>query len=164
MSAYMTLMTPMTDQECLLAALAEFGFASDKVEVHSDPVNLVGYEGNRRSQSAHIVIRRQHIGSSSNDVGFLASATGYQAFVSGYDHPKFGSDWLAKLNERYQARWTAKVERLAEAERRRVEEERRRLVETQRQAVQERARKMGYEVKEAREGNAIRMVLVKRTY
>ncbi len=160
----MKLLTPMTDQECLLAALAEFGFDSSKVEVHATPVNLVGYGGDKREQRANIVIRRQNVGSASNDVGFLASATGYQAFVSGFDHPRFGTDWLSQLSSRYQTHWTARQERLAAEERRRVEEERQRLVEAQRQAVHERAKNMGYRVQETREGEAIRLVLVKRTY
>lgn len=164
MSAYMTLLTPMTDQECLLAALADLGFDATKVEVHATPVNLVGYSGDRRAQTANIVIRRKHVGAASNDVGFLASVTGYQAFVSGYDHPRFGSGWLRQLNGRYQTYWAAKQERVAAEERRRLEEERRRIVEAQRQAVHERAKKMGYRVQETREGETLRMVLVKRTY
>lgn len=164
MSAYITLLTPMTDQDCLLAALAELGFDAAKVEVHATPVNLVGYRGDARAQTANIVIRRQYIGSASNDVGFLASATGYQAFVSGYDHPRFGAGWLEQLNGRYQRRWAEKQERLEAEERRRLEEERRRVVEAQRQAVLERAKKMGYRVQETRDGETIRMVLLKRSY
>jgi hypothetical protein len=164
MSAYKMLLTPMTDQECLLAALADVGFDSSQVEVHPTPVNLVGYAGDQRAQTASIVIRRQHVGAASNDVGFLASATGYQAFVSGYDHPRFGTGWLSQLHSRYEAHWSAKQERLAAEDRRRVEEERRRVVEAQRQAIHERAKKMGYRVEERLEGEKIRIVLVKRTY
>ena len=43
MSAYLTLRTPMTDRESLLAALADLGFDASKVEVQETPVNLVGY-------------------------------------------------------------------------------------------------------------------------
>lgn len=164
MSAYITLLTPMTDQECLLAALVDLGFDTTRVEVHAAPVQLVGYAGDRRSQTANIVIRRQQIGAASNDVGFLATATGYQALVSGYDHPRFGAGWITQLSLRYQAHSDAKKERAAAEERRRIEEERQKLVEAQRQAVHERARKMGYRVEEKREGDKLRMVLVKRTY
>jgi hypothetical protein len=160
----MTLLTPMTDQACLLAALADLGFDARKVEVHETPVNLVGYAGDRRTQTANIVIRRQHVGAASNDVGFLASVTGYQAFVSGYDHPRFGTGWLTQLSSCYQTHWSLKQERIVAEERRRLEEERQSLVEAQRQAVHERAKKMGYRVQETREGETIRMVLVKRTY
>lgn len=164
MSAYITLMTPMIDQECVLEALAEVGFEASKVEVHASPVSLVGYEGVGRHQVANIVIRRKHVGSSSNDIGFLATPTGYQAIVSDFDRSRFGVDWLARVHERYQGRWVAKEARLVEAERHRVEEERRRLVEAQRVVVHERAKKLGYRVQETTEGDVIRMVLVKRTY
>lgn len=164
MSAYLTLLTPMTDQECLLAALVDLGFDKAKVEVHATPVQLVGYQGDRRSQTANIVIRRQHVGAASNDVGFLSTTTGYQALVSGYDHPRFGAGWITQLSQRYQAHADAKKERLAAEERRRLEEERQKLVEAQRQAVHERAKKMGYHIEEKREGDKLRLVLVKRTY
>lgn len=164
MSAYLTLLTPMTDEESLLAALVDLGFDRSKVEVHATPVQLVGYEGDRRAQTANIVIRRQHVGGASNDVGFLATPTGYQALVSDYDHPRFGTGWLTQLNQRYQIHANAKHERLAAAERRRLEEERQRLVEAQRQLVHQRAKKMGYLVEEKREGDKLRLILVKRTY
>lgn len=154
----------MTDQECLLAALSDLGFDASKVEVHESPVNLVGYADDTRVQAAHIVIRRKHVGAASNDVGFLASPTGYQAFVSGFDQSRYGAGWLAELNDRYRTHWSAKQERLAAEERLRLEEDRKRLVEAQRQAVHERAKAMGYRVQETRTGGAIRMVLVKRTY
>lgn len=164
MSAYMKLLTPMTDQESLLAALADLGFDASKVEVQATPVNLVGYQGDQRVQTANIVVRRQNVGAASNDVGFLASPTGYQAIISDYDRQRFGAEWLSQLNSRYQVHWAVKQERLAAAERRRLEEERQRVVEAQRQAVHARAKKMGYRVQETREGETIRMVLVKRTY
>jgi hypothetical protein len=163
-SAYITLMTPMTDQECLLAALADVGFNHTKVEVHATPVPLVGYTGDRRAQTANVVIRRQHVGGASNDVGFLATNTGYQAYVSGYDHPRFGTGWISQLHERYQQHSAAKLERLATEQRRLLEEERQKLVEAQRAAVHEKAKKLGYQVKESREGDTIRLVLVKRIY
>ena len=164
MSAYLTLLTPITDQECLLAALVDLGFDTTKVEAHAAPVQLVGYAGDLRTQTANIVIRRQHVGAASNDVGFLATPTGYQAMVSGYDHPQFGAGWITQLSQRYQVHSDAKNERLAAEERRQLEEERQRLVEAQRQAVHERAKKMGYRVEEKREGDKLRLVLVKRTY
>ncbi len=164
MSAYMTLLTPMTDQECLLAALGDLGFGAPKVEVHAHPVQLMGYQGDLRPQRAHVVIRRQHVGAASNDLGFVETPTGYQALVSGYDHPRYGSAWLSELHARYQARWQAKAERLAADERRRAEQERARLVEAQREAVHARAKQLGYRVQESREGDTVRLVLVKRTY
>lgn len=164
MSAYLSLMTPMTDQQCLLEALAELGFDATKVEVHAEPVELVGFEGRRRVQQANVVIRRQHLGQASNDLGFRASDTGYQLLVSDYDQSRFGDRWLAELHGRYQTAWFAKQERLAEEERRLAEEERRRVVEAQRQAILQRAKKLGYRVQESREQGKLRLVLVKRVY
>jgi Protein of unknown function (DUF1257) len=164
MSAYLTLLTPMTDQECLISALMDLGFDASMVEVHATPVQLVGYRGDRRMETANIVIRRRNIGASSNDIGFLATATGYQAIVSGYDHPRFGAQWIEHLSRCYEVHANTKLERAAAEERRRLEEERQRLVEAQRQAVRERAKKMGYSVEEKREGDTIRLVLVKRVY
>lgn len=154
----------MTDQQCLLEALAVLGFDATKVEVHAAPVELVGFEGQRRAQMANVVIRRQHLGHASNDLGFCASDTGYQILVSDYDRSRFGDRWLAELHARYQTAWSAKQERLAEAERRRVEEERRQVVEAQRQAILQRAKKLGYRVQETREHGKLRLVLVKRVY
>jgi hypothetical protein len=164
MSAYITLATPMIDQDCLLSALAEVGLDRSKLEVHETPVNLVGYQGDSRIQTANIVIRRRHVGSASNDIGFLRTPTGYRAYVSGYDNQRHGNDWLARLKDHYYKHWAAKQARLAEEERRRVEAERARVVEAQRQSVYERAKKLGYRVKETKHGETIRLELVKRTY
>ncbi len=132
--------------------------------MHASPVQLVGYSGDRRAQTANIVIRRQFVGVRSNDVGFLASPTGYQAHVSGFDHPQFGTGWISQLHECYQRHSAAKLERLAAEERHRLEEERKKLVEAQRSAVLEKAKKLGYQVKESLEGDTLRLVLVKRVY
>jgi len=164
MSAYITLLTPMIDRECLLAALGDVGFEQSKVEVHDQPVALRGYGGDLRSQTANIVIRKIHVGMASNDIGFLETNTGHQLIVSDYDQGHFGKEWLSQLHARYQVQLTAKEERAAAVEKKRLEIERQKLVEAQRQAVYERAKKMGYSVKESREGEKIRLVLVQRTY
>lgn len=164
MSAYLTLTTPMTDEECLLRALADVGFDRSKVEVHAAPVALVGYQGDPRAQAAQIIVRRQHLAAASNDLGFLATATGYRAIVSDYDQSRFGGAWLASLAARYRIHEQAKHERLVAEERARLEAERRRVVEAQRAAIHERARALGYQVKETHEGQTIRLSLVRRRY
>jgi len=164
MSAYIKLMTPMTDEQCLVAALTDVGFDRTKLEIHETQVNLEGYRGDQRDQTAHVVIRKQYVGVASNDIGFLRTATGYQAIVSAYDRGHYGTNWLSQVNVRYNEHFAAKQERAAAAERRRIEEQRKQVVEAQRQAVHERAKKMGYHVKETQEGDKIRMVLVKRAY
>lgn len=160
MSAYITMLTPMTDQECLLAALLESGIEQSKIMVSATPVELRGWQ---RGQKAHIVLPREVTGDAHNEVGFFHSATGFVAILSD-DNARFDRDWLRKINSTYQSRWAAKQERLAAEERRRLDEERQRVVEAQRQAVHDRAKKLGYSVNEKREGDKIRLVLVKRTY
>lgn len=160
MSAYITLMTPMTDRECLLAALVDQGFTHAQIEVHAEPVALIGYGV---APTANIVIRRRHLGAAASDIGFLATATGYRAHVTD-DHPQYGATWLRQLHERYLHHGAVKQARLVEAERRRQEEERRQLVEAQRVQVLAKAKQLGYQVNETREGDTVRLTLLKRTY
>jgi len=164
MSAYLQVATPMTDTECLLDALADVGFAPSTVEVHQQAVALVGYEGTTREQQAHVIIRRQHIGSASNDVGFVRTPTGFRLIVSGYDQSRFGTAWLARLSSRYEVHHGEKSRRMAEEQRLAAEEERRRLVEATRQAVIEKAKSSGYRIEERVERGSIRLVLSKRIY
>lgn len=71
--------------EQLLEALREL-FGKDAVEVHDKPVHLYGYGGDRREQTAHIVIRRHKTGAAaSNDLGFLREGKHYTAIISDYD-------------------------------------------------------------------------------
>jgi len=160
----MELATPMTMRECLLDALADVGFTSEKVEVHPQQAVLVGYQGDAREQRAEVIIRKAHIGALSNDVGFAATPTGYRLIVSGLDRSRFGPAWLAQVSSRYEHHRQAREQRLAAEERRRLEEERRKLVEAQKQSVLEAAKKQGYRVQEVREGEGVRLVLTKRVY
>lgn len=160
MSAYMTLRTPMVDEACLLQALEDEGLKRSELEVSAQPIPLRGW---RRGQKANIVLKKEVTGDAYNDVGFLATPTGFTAILSD-DHPSFGRGWLGRIHDRYKARWAEKERLLAEAERRRLEEARRALVEAQTKAVHERAKKLGYKVKESREGELVRLVLVKRGY
>ncbi len=177
MSAYITLQTPMTDEGCLLLALADLGFTDDKVEVHKESVALEGYMGRKRPQRVHILIRRAFIGPSSNDVGFELTSTGYRAHISSYDRSRLGGWWLSSLRTSYNKHYAAKKARLAAArrqeaeerqraleEQQRMEEARRALVAAQRETIRAKAKKMGYRVKETKVGKKLRLVLVKRTY
>jgi len=114
-SAYVEIETEYKDIECLQQALADVGFPV--VEVGKN-IHLVGYKGDRRVQTADLVIRRQHIGSASNDIGFKRQPNGsYVAIVSDYDRGRFGR---LPLKQRYGVRAVTK-----EAQRRgyRVREE-----------------------------------------
>jgi hypothetical protein len=159
-SAFVTLVTPMVDEECLVTAIVDQGFRREHIVRSVEPVALRGWQ---RGRMAHVLLPKEHTGDVYNDVGFLRGPTGFAAILSD-DSTRFGAAWLTGVSARYQERWRAKQERLAAEERQRLEEERLKVVEAQREAVHERAKKMGYRVQETREGGTIRMVLVKRTY
>ena len=60
-----------------------------------NPQNLEGYRGDRRQQSADIIIPRSQVGGASNDIGFVKGPDGkYKAIVSDYDSRRYGQTWL----------------------------------------------------------------------
>jgi len=87
------------DEAALVAALEELGFAG-KVEVHLTPSTLYGYRGDARPERAHVIIRRQHVGRLSNDLGFRQEVDGrFTAIVSEYDRETYGPTWLTRLTD-----------------------------------------------------------------
>ncbi len=74
--------TAFKDRECLLKALAECGYGT--VE-EGESLSLCGYQGDRRPETAQIVVRRKFIGSASNDLGFQKNDAGYVPVISEYD-------------------------------------------------------------------------------
>jgi hypothetical protein len=103
MSHYSEVQIELTDEGCLVAALSRLGFKGT-VEVHREAQSLYGYQGEVRSQKAHVIIRRQHVGSAANDVGFERQADGrYRVWVSDYDrkYNKYDDAWLGRLKQAY---------------------------------------------------------------
>jgi len=96
-------MTKFQDEAALIDALLETGnWARHQIEIHSPPQNLFGYRGDKRSQKAHIIIRRKHVGSASNDLGFVRGENGnYEAIISEYDSSKYGKAWIGQLTGNY---------------------------------------------------------------
>ena len=87
------------DRRLLLAALAEIGFAD--VE-EGDQLPLCGYQGDRRPETAEIVVRRQLIGPASNDLGFARTPAGYVPIVSEYDERTLlAGQFLPRLRTAY---------------------------------------------------------------
>jgi hypothetical protein len=100
MSAYHTQKTQYKDRDCLVEALGEMGYKN--VEVNEVAQNLFGYHGDKRAQTANVIVRRQHIGSAANDLGFVKAADGtYSAIVSDYDSNKHDATWMTKLKVAY---------------------------------------------------------------
>jgi hypothetical protein len=86
MSHFVECQTQFRDPQAPIAALVDCGFERSVIEVHEQAVPLIGYQGDARSQNAHIVIRRQHVGSGANDVGWEKQPDGtYTAWISEFD-------------------------------------------------------------------------------
>lgn len=100
MSHFTTMTTQLTDTDALRAALADLGYG--KIEVHEQPQQLYGYLGDKRADRANVIIRREHIGRASNDIGFLRQDGGsFLAVISDYDRARHDERWLGKLTARH---------------------------------------------------------------
>ena len=110
MSKYMTFAeTAFKDRDCLLKALAECGYA--EVE-EGAALSLYGYRGDRRRETAQIVVRRRFIGSASNDLGFQKTDAGYVAIISEYDQSfMMQGKFLTALRTNYNLKSTEKLAR-----------------------------------------------------
>jgi len=81
-----------------------------------------------------------------------------------YDGQNKNSD-ISKIEEIYNQKFKVHLEKLAEAERKRIEEEKKVYQEEQLEKVMKNAEKHGYKLKkEVREDNTIKVVLQKRVY
>jgi len=110
----------LKDRRLLLAALADLGYT--QVE-ECEALPLFGYQGDRRPETAELVVRRCHLGAASNDVGFARTADGYVPIISEYDQRTLhGGQFLVGLR-------TAYSERVIEEVRRRLHGTARRTVE-----------------------------------
>lgn len=101
MSHFLECQTLFRDRSCLVEALEEV-FGKGKVEVHEEAQNLYGYAGDVREQQAEVIIRRKHVGSASNDIGFVKEADGtYTAIISEYDRHKYNDEWMGTMKQKY---------------------------------------------------------------
>jgi hypothetical protein len=100
MSHYTRIRTRLQDAALLAAALKEVGYSA--AEVHDEPQPLYGYRGDVRPESAEVIVRRKHVGSASNDIGFARQADGcFEAVISDYDRHRHDERWLALLTQAY---------------------------------------------------------------
>ena len=101
MSHYTSITLEIRDRDSLVAALADLGLS--EVEVHDTPQHLYGYEGDVRPEKAEVIVRREHVGPLSNDIGFRKTDAGtYEAIVSEYDQGHgYGTDWRQRTLQRY---------------------------------------------------------------
>ena len=86
----------------MLGALADIGYG--QVEEGQD-LPLFGYHGDRRPETAALVVRRRHIGPASNDLGFARTAEGYFPIISDFDNRTLlGGRFLPRLRVAYAER------------------------------------------------------------
>lgn len=106
MSHYSYIRKQLTDKDYLIKALQRLGF---QPVVHETAQRLEGYKGDKRKQTAHIIVPRAQIGSASNDLGFYWNGTEYDVIISDYDRgcgncaPRqgLGTMFLSKLSANY---------------------------------------------------------------
>lgn len=100
MSAYHTVKTLYKDPECLIAALGAQGYT--EVEHHEIAQNLYGYHGDKRADTANIIVRRCYVGTAANDIGYKKLADGtYEQVISDFDKGKHNAQWLNELKKHY---------------------------------------------------------------
>lgn len=106
MSHFTSLTTALTDTEALCAALADVGYRD--VEVHDVAQPLHGYRGDRREDTAHVIVRRTHVGRLSNDIGFFHREDGrFTAVISDFDRRTHDAAWMDRLTARHAYHVTA---------------------------------------------------------
>ena len=97
------------ERRLLLGALSDLGY-TEVDEGHALP--LYGYQGDHRPETAELVIRRQHLGAASNDVGFMRAGDGYVPIVSEFDQRAVqGGELLVRLRAAYSERVVEEVRR-----------------------------------------------------
>lgn len=110
MSKYMTFTdTAFKDRDCLVQALAECGYA---VVEEGEALSLYGYLGDKRTETAQIVVRRKFIGGASNDLGFQKTENGYVPVISEYDQRyMMQGKFLTNLRTNYNVKSAEKLTR-----------------------------------------------------
>jgi|WetSurMetagenome_2_1015567.scaffolds.fasta_scaffold456720_3 hypothetical protein len=117
MSHFVEMQVPFdVKNEAHLIAALEKQFGVGNVQANPGGIALHGYEGNDRSKLDHsnpnwaprceIVIRRQHVGNASNDVGYHRLENGkYAAYVSDFDRAHhYGADKQGLVAQEYTLR------------------------------------------------------------
>ncbi|MGD9889896.1 MAG: DUF1257 domain-containing protein [Dehalococcoidia bacterium] len=98
-----------TDRRLLRAALTELGYT--EVE-EGEALPLEGYQGDRRPETAALVVRRRHLGFASNDLGFARTPHGYVPIISEYaQRTLLGGQFLVRLRTAYSEQVVAEVTR-----------------------------------------------------
>jgi hypothetical protein len=102
MSAYREQQTQFKNAAILIECLKALGIT--EINQFTTAQQLEGYHGDKRSQTAEIIIPRKAVGMSSNDIGFKRQADGsYSAIISDFDgrDGAYDAAWIKKLKLTY---------------------------------------------------------------
>ena len=113
MSHYSEIALEIKSVDCLLEALQELlNIDKSKIEIHDTPQALYDYRSTARPQTAHIIIRKEYVGSASNDMGVKRNDDGtYTLIVDEYSMSAhgYGAKWVNKLKQKYATKITLKA-------------------------------------------------------
>lgn len=117
MSHYTTCSVDINDREAFIEALIKnwelargVKLTRADIEIHEVPQHLYGYQGDRREQTANVIIRRNKCGSASNDIGWMIDANGKATeLISEFDRGYYTLEWSKKLKGRYGLNVAAKA-------------------------------------------------------
>lgn len=100
MSHFTCVQTKIIDLEELVGALHDMGYSPEV----GHEIQLYGYQGDLRQDTADVVVRRRELSSSSNDLGFVLAEDGtYNAIISEYDARAFPK-LVGEITQRYAER------------------------------------------------------------
>lgn len=98
----------ITDQRLLVDTLVQdMAFqngvqGSVPVESFTEPEHLFGYLGDRRPETAEVIVRRDTVGDAANDLGFKRLPSGnFRPIISEYDSDYYNASWLDTLSQKY---------------------------------------------------------------
>lgn len=102
MSKFANYQSDMTDQDCVVDSLVDQGYKREDIEVHETAQHLYGYQGDKRKETANIIVRRKAVGGASNDIGFKREENGtYTGVISAYDRNKHNEEWMNGFRKNY---------------------------------------------------------------
>lgn len=149
MSSVVTTLTPFVEKDVLLCALQDLG-----VSYTESGQNILTEREDYQGNQTFVWTNGQ----------FFFQHERYRERLDTFKEWKTTDSFLKAVETAYQNQYTLKLERLAEAERLRLEAERAAFVVAQEQRIVEKAKALGYKVeKRTEKDKGVQFVLVKRS-
>ena len=100
MSKFLEFQTNLHSMWALRRALIDVGFKPEHLLLFDKPEQLRGYHDDLRQEKAHLHIKKEGIGGSSNDIGFVKNKDGtIDAIISDFDKSAYNQIWLNKVTQ-----------------------------------------------------------------